>query len=74
MLLEREKRMLISGDSIQDGAIFMFGPGRNMPAFQCSLEKISAMADAFDTLLTNRSLSFALSICTVPLQHRVTIL
>ena len=50
MLLEREKRMLISGDSIQDGAIFMFGPGRNMPAFQCSLEKISAMADAFDTI------------------------
>ncbi len=50
MLLEREKRMLISGDTIQDGDIFMFGPGRNMPAFQCSLKKMIAMADAFDSI------------------------
>lgn len=50
MLLEREKRMLISGDSIQDGDIFMFGAGRNMQAFQCSLEKIYAMADTFDSI------------------------
>lgn len=50
MLLEREKRMLISGDAIQDGDIFMFGPGRNMPAFQCSLKKMIAMADAFDSI------------------------
>ncbi|MCM1172052.1 MAG: MBL fold metallo-hydrolase [Clostridium sp.] len=50
MLLEREKRMLLSGDMIQDGDIFMFGEGRNMQAFQCSLRKISAMADAFDTI------------------------
>lgn len=50
MLLEREKRMLISGDSIQDGDIFMFGAGRNIQAFQCSLEKMAAMADAFDSI------------------------
>ena len=50
MLLEREKRMLISGDTIQDGTIFMFGSGRNMPAFQSSLKRIMAMADAFDTV------------------------
>ena len=50
MLLEREKRMLISGDTIQDGTIFMFGPGRNMPAFQSSLKRIMAMADAIDTV------------------------
>ncbi len=50
MLLERRKRMLISGDMIQDGDIFMFGAGRNMQAFQVSLRKIAAMSDAFDSI------------------------
>ena len=50
MLLEREKRMLISGDSIQNGTIFLFGEGRNMTAFQSSLKRMMAMADAFDTI------------------------
>ncbi len=50
MLLEREKRMLISGDSIQNGDIFMFEAGRNMQAFQNSLKKMIAMADAFDSI------------------------
>lgn len=50
MLLEREKRMLISGDTIQDSDIFMFGAGRSMQAFQNSLRKMMAMADAFDTI------------------------
>ena len=50
MLLERDKRMLISGDTIQDGMIFMFGPGRNMPAFRCSLRRIMGLTDAFDTV------------------------
>ncbi len=50
MLLERAKRMLISGDTIQDGNIFMFGPGRNMQAFQCTLKKMAGLAEAFDTI------------------------
>ena len=50
MLLERRKRMLISGDTIQDDLIFMFGAGRSMPAFQSSLKRMMAMADAFDTI------------------------
>lgn len=50
MLLEREKRMLISGDTVQDGNIFMFGAGRNMQAFQYSLKKLITMADAIDTI------------------------
>lgn len=50
MLLEREKRMLISGDSIQDGNIFMFGAGRNMTAFQSSIKKIMNMTDTFDSI------------------------
>ncbi|MCM1027520.1 MAG: MBL fold metallo-hydrolase [Roseburia sp.] len=50
MLLETEKRMLISGDSIQDGNIFLFGAGRNIHAFQSSLRKIEAMADRIDSI------------------------
>lgn len=50
MLLEREKRMLISGDTIQDGDIYLFGSGRNLPAFRITLEKMQAMSDAFDTI------------------------
>lgn len=50
MLLEREKRMLISGDSIQDGNIYMFGAGRSIQAFQESLKKVIAMAEAVDTI------------------------
>lgn len=50
MLLEREKRMLISGDTIQNGDIYMFGAGRNIQAFRNSLEKMAAMSDAFDNI------------------------
>ena len=50
MLLEREKRMLISGDTIQDGDIYMFGAGRNIWAFQNSLEKMIDMSDTFDSI------------------------
>lgn len=50
MLLERDKRMLISGDTIQDSDIYLFGAGRNVPAFQCSLKKMAAMSEAFDTI------------------------
>lgn len=50
MLLERKKRMLISGDTIQDGNIFMFGAGRNIQAFQHSLRKILNLSGAFDSI------------------------
>lgn len=50
MLLERTKRMLLSGDTIQDGDIYMFGPGRNVRAYQDSLQKINTMTDSFDTI------------------------
>ena len=55
MLLEQEKRMLISGDTIQDGEIYMFGAGRNMPAFQSSLQKMIDMSDAFDSIWPSHS-------------------
>ena len=49
-LLEREKRMLISGDSVQNGSIFMFGEGRNLPAYIESLKKLESMMNLFDTI------------------------
>lgn len=50
MLLERSKRMLISGDTVQNGEIYMFGPGRSMTAFQSSIKKLIALSDCFDTV------------------------
>lgn len=47
-LLDRENRLLIGGDSIQTGAIFMIGPGRNVPAYVESMKKLDAMRSAFD--------------------------
>ena len=44
MLFDREKRLLISGDSIQNGMMYMFGEGRNVPLLIASLEKIGAMS------------------------------
>ena len=49
-LLEREKRILISGDSVQTGSIFMFGEGRNLPAYIESLKKLENMLNLFDTV------------------------
>ncbi len=49
-LLDEENRFLISGDPIQDGAVFMFGPHRDLHAYVKSLERLLAMTDAFDTI------------------------
>ncbi len=47
-LLDRENRILIGGDSVQSGAIFMFGEGRNLPAFVASMDKLLSLGDVFD--------------------------
>lgn len=65
MLLEREKRMLISGDSIQDGTIYMFGAGRNIQAFQHSLQKIMAISDTFDSIWPSHG-SYPLTPAIIP--------
>lgn len=49
-LLDRDRRVLISGDPVQDGAIFMFGAQREIHAYQYSLEKLERMSDRFDTI------------------------
>lgn len=45
-LLDRNAGVLISGDPIQDGRIFMFGPGRDFSSYVKSLEKLMGAAYA----------------------------
>ncbi|MBN2040442.1 MAG: MBL fold metallo-hydrolase [Spirochaetes bacterium] len=49
-LLDRENRILISGDTISETPIFMFGKVRSVPALIVSLEKLSKLSDSFDTV------------------------
>lgn len=47
-LLDVNNRVLISGDPIQDGTIYMFGVQREMHAYMASLRKLAAYRDRFD--------------------------
>ena len=47
-LLDTANRVLISGDPIQDGRIFMFGPFRNMENYIRSLEHLQNWVGRFD--------------------------
>ncbi|MCH5248708.1 MAG: MBL fold metallo-hydrolase [Lachnospiraceae bacterium] len=49
-VLDKNNRVLISGDPIQDGNIFMFGVQREMHAYLLSLEKLKKYLDKFDTI------------------------
>lgn len=50
-LLDRENRILISGDSVQEGPIYMFGEYRSLEAQILSLKKLESMKKAFDIIL-----------------------
>lgn len=49
-LLDAENRVLFSGDSVQAGTIYMFGPGRNIKAYIASMIKLDAISNRFDTV------------------------
>jgi glyoxylase-like metal-dependent hydrolase (beta-lactamase superfamily II) len=49
-VLDINSRVLISGDTIQDGNIFMFNDRRNLPMYVESLKKLSKYAIEFDTI------------------------
>ncbi|MCQ2428106.1 MAG: MBL fold metallo-hydrolase [Clostridia bacterium] len=49
-VLDINHRVLISGDPIQDGMIFMFGPGRDMTAYRDSLRKLDGYRSRFDSI------------------------
>lgn len=49
---DREKGLLISGDSVQkDGPIYMFGPNRNLEKYIESQKKLLALAPSIRTVL-----------------------
>lgn len=47
-LLDRSRRILFGGDSVQTGPVFMFGQRRNMKAFISSMEKLERLSGLFD--------------------------
>lgn len=49
-ILDINNRALFSGDPIQDGRIFMFGPYRDMHAYIISLRRLETMKDKFDLI------------------------
>ncbi len=49
-LLDITRRVLISGDPIQDGNIFMFGIQREICAYRHSLKKLERFMDQFDQI------------------------
>ena len=49
-ILDINNRVLISGDPIQDGHIFMFGTFRNMEKYVESLEHLQTFEDRFDEI------------------------
>ncbi|MBR5976145.1 MAG: MBL fold metallo-hydrolase [Clostridiales bacterium] len=49
-ILDEKNRVLVSGDTVQDGHIFMFGPMRNLDKFIESLGHLSEYADKFDEI------------------------
>ena len=50
-LLDREHEILISGDSVQTGTIYLFGPGRNLPSYIASLHKLEQIRDSVREIL-----------------------
>ena len=51
-LVDRAKRLMFPGDSVQTGGpIFLFGPHRDVDRYIASQEKLCAWMDAVDTIL-----------------------
>ena len=54
-VLDINNHVLISGDSIQDGRIYMFGEHRNLPNYIAGLTALSQYEDRFDTIYPSHS-------------------
>ncbi len=50
-LLDQKNKLLIGGDSVQEGPIFMHGEHRNLNAMIFSMEKLLKYLPSFDTIL-----------------------
>lgn len=49
-LLEREKRFILTGDTVGKVPVYMFGTGRNLPAYLATIGKLTDLVPAFDTI------------------------
>ena len=49
-ILDINNRVLISGDSVQDGTIFMFGEFRDIHSYIDSMKKLETYKDRFDAI------------------------
>ena len=49
-ILDVRNRRLFSGDSVQDGSIFMFGVQREMHAYRHSLKRLEGYGERFDEI------------------------
>lgn len=49
-LLDRENRILLSGDSVSKAPVYMFGQARNLSAYIESLEKLLSLRGCFDSI------------------------
>ena len=49
-ILDKKKRVLYSGDSVQKGHIFMFGKHREPEKFEASLEKLVSLRNEYDCI------------------------
>lgn len=54
-LLDTEKRVLYSGDSVQAGNIFMFGVQREFHAYVASMARLEGLMDRFDVIYPSHS-------------------
>lgn len=64
-VLDREAKVLIGGDPVQDGEIFMFGVQREMHAYIHSLRKLEGYREAFDWVYPSHG-SFPVSPDLIP--------
>ena len=68
-LLDRGNRILVGGDSVQVGPIYMFGPMRNFPAYLHSLERLEDYIDDFDTVYPSHN-EFPVPASIIPVLRR----
>ena len=63
-LLDRENRIIITGDSVSSGPVFMFGETRNLDSYMASLKKLISMGSSFDTVYPSHG-EFPLEKCQI---------
>lgn len=49
-IIDEKNRILVSGDSVEDGNVFMFGPMRNLDLYIKSMKHLLEYADSFDEI------------------------